>query len=127
MSFCTVINCMDGRVQLPVINYLMTRFNVKWVDSITEPAPILALSQQNPPQIIDSIFRRLDISFKKHHSCAIAIVAHHGCAGNPVSKDIQLAQLDSAIEYIAQKYPNLPVIGLWVDENWAVNEIKSGG
>ncbi|MHA1252503.1 MAG: carbonic anhydrase, partial [Candidatus Helarchaeota archaeon] len=28
MKFCTVINCMDGRVQIPVINYLRKRFNV---------------------------------------------------------------------------------------------------
>ncbi|MHC5086790.1 MAG: carbonic anhydrase, partial [Planctomycetota bacterium] len=26
MSFCTAINCMDGRVQLPVIPFLQNRF-----------------------------------------------------------------------------------------------------
>jgi len=34
MSYCTVINCMDGRVQLPVIKYLKERFDVDYVDSI---------------------------------------------------------------------------------------------
>ena len=39
MSFCTVVNCMDGRVQLPVIRYLQERFEVPYVDSITEVGP----------------------------------------------------------------------------------------
>ncbi|MGI9568583.1 MAG: carbonic anhydrase, partial [Desulfobulbia bacterium] len=34
MRFCSVISCMDGRVQLPVIRYLQKRFNVDYVDSI---------------------------------------------------------------------------------------------
>ena len=37
MCFCTAVNCMDGRVQLPVTSYLQERFNVEHVDSITEP------------------------------------------------------------------------------------------
>ena len=39
MRFCTVINCMDGRVQLPVIRHMKERFNAEYVDSITEPGP----------------------------------------------------------------------------------------
>ena len=39
MSFYTTINCMDGRVQLPVISYLMERFGVQYVDAITGPGP----------------------------------------------------------------------------------------
>ena len=45
MKFYTVINCMDGRVQLPVIKYLQKRFNVEYVDSITEAGPNLVLSE----------------------------------------------------------------------------------
>ena len=123
MSFCTVINCMDGRVQLPVINYLMGRLNVVYVDSITEPGPVRILSEQTDSQLVDSISSRLDISIKKHKSRAIAIVAHYDCAGNPVGKDEQLKQLGSAIVYVAQKYPDVEVLGLWVDENWTVTEV----
>jgi len=39
MIFCTAVNCMDGRVQLPVINYLKERFSANYVDMITEPGP----------------------------------------------------------------------------------------
>lgn len=40
MKFCTAINCMDGRVQLPVINYLKKHFKVNYVGSITEPGEV---------------------------------------------------------------------------------------
>ena len=125
MSFCTAINCMDGRVQLPVIGFLKQRFAVEYVDSITEPGPILILSEQTDQHRIDSIIRRIDISVYKHRSVGMAVVAHHDCAGDPVGKDEQLRQLDVAVKFIAKKYPSLPVIGLWVDENWAVSEINS--
>ena len=117
---------MDGRTQLPVINYLMTRFKTYYVDSITEPGPVSALSRQAPPHTIESILQRLEISVNKHKSCAIAIVAHHNCASNPLPKDKQLEQLDASVKYVAQKYPNLPVLGLWVDETWSVNEVVIG-
>ena len=44
MSFCTVISCIDGRVQLPVITYLQNRFGVKFVDNVTEAGPVGVLS-----------------------------------------------------------------------------------
>jgi hypothetical protein len=46
MHFCTVINCMDGRVQLPVNKYLQKRFNVAYVDSITEAGPVRIISDE---------------------------------------------------------------------------------
>ncbi len=36
-TFATAINCMDGRVQLPVIAYLKSKYVVDYVDAITEP------------------------------------------------------------------------------------------
>lgn len=47
MSFCTVINCIDGRVQMPVNQYMQQRFKVKYVDTITEPGPNLILVRKN--------------------------------------------------------------------------------
>ncbi|HOP76783.1 MAG TPA: hypothetical protein PLD05_04790 [Thermogutta sp.] len=39
MSFATVVNCMDGRTQGPVISYLKERFGVDYVDNSTEAGP----------------------------------------------------------------------------------------
>ena len=34
ITFATAINCMDGRVQIPVIEYLKKEFKVDYVDMI---------------------------------------------------------------------------------------------
>ena len=107
MSFCTVINCMDGRVQLPVIEYLKGHFGVTYVDSNTEAGPVKIIAEQTDSDTLNSILKRIDISVKKHNSCAISIVAHYDCAGNSVDKDQQLKQLEKAMQFIAPKYPGV--------------------
>ena len=97
MRFCSVINCMDGRVQLPVIRYLQKRFNVDFVDSITEAGPNLILSEAKKASSTQAIFERLKISVENHHSVGVAIVGHHDCAGNPAPKDDQIEQIKKAI------------------------------
>jgi hypothetical protein len=118
---------MDGRVQLPVIQYLRKRFNTEYVDSITEPGPILILSEQEKSPLAASILNRVDVSVKKHGSRKIALVAHHDCAGNPKSKEIQLRQLEKSLLFLRKHYPNMEFIGLWVDEKWEVDEVISNG
>ncbi len=123
MSFYTVINCMDGRVQLPVINYLIKRFQVQYVDSITEPGPIRILSEDNDKETVASILKRLQISIERHNSKGVAIVGHYDCAGNPVAKDEQLKQLRKARSILKQNFPDLEPLMLWVDKNWQVHQV----
>ena len=104
MRFCTVINCMDGRVQLPVIKYLQQRFNAEFVDSITEPGPNLILSEEKSTALLQSILERLKISIEHHKSVGIAVVGHHDCAGIPTPKDDQIVQLQKAVHLLHQKY-----------------------
>ena len=126
MKFCSVINCMDGRVQLPVIKYLQKRFNVEYVDSITEAGPNLILSEGKNIDSIQGILNRLEISVKKHNSIGIGIVGHHDCAGNPTTRDIQIAQIQKAIKMLRRHYENIDIVGLWVDKNWEVHEVAEG-
>ncbi len=123
MSFYTVINCMDGRVQESVNNYLKNKFNVKYIDVITEPGPNKILCDQNPSNIIDSIHKRISISINKHYSNGIAVVGHEDCAGNPVSKKEQINHLKKASEYLQKYYPDHEVISLWADLSGHVTEI----
>ncbi len=116
MSFCTVINCMDGRVQVPVIEYLQEYFDVKYVDSITEPGPNLILAEHKDTNYLNSIAKRIDISVNKHGSIGIAIVGHYDCAGNPATDEEQDNHTREAVKYIKRTYPNIKVIGLWVDK-----------
>ncbi|RKY93232.1 MAG: hypothetical protein DRQ13_09730 [Ignavibacteriae bacterium] len=123
MRFCTTINCMDGRIQLPVIKYLQKRFNAEFVDSITEPGPNLILSKQTNSYLVESILARLKISVEKHMSVGAAVVGHYDCAGNPAKKDEQIKHIEESIRFVRRQYEELEIIGLWVDENWKVQEI----
>ncbi len=117
MSFCTAINCMDGRVQLPVIPFLQDYFKAEFVDSITEPGPVRVLAKTTDLMVLNSIITRVDISVKQHGSGGIAICAHPDCAGNPIDDDAQKAQLKKAVIFLKEAYPTVDVIGLWIDNN----------
>ena len=123
ISFSTVINCMDGRVQLPVIKFLQKRFNSAYIDSITEPGPILILSEQKNKILFDSILERVKISIEKHDSKQVAVVSHYDCAGNPSTKEVQLLQLKQSLALLKSHHENIEIIGLWVDEKWQVEEV----
>ncbi len=123
MNFCTVINCMDGRVQLPVIKYLQTYFKAEYVDSITEAGPIAGLAQGLADSRTEGILKKLRVSADLHRSLGLAVIAHHDCAGNPVEKEVQLEQLRASIVFLKEKQPNLEIIGLWVDTEHLVHKI----
>ena len=39
-GFCTAVNCMDGRVQKPVLEYLNRVWGSPFVDSVTTAGPV---------------------------------------------------------------------------------------
>ena len=99
MRFCSAINCIDGRVQLPVIRYLKKRFDADYVDSITEAGPNLILSDCNNTSSIQMILGKLRISVENHNSVGIAIVGHYDCAGNPASQDDQIIHIKKPLKF----------------------------
>ncbi|MDD2233866.1 MAG: hypothetical protein PHZ11_02220 [Desulfitobacteriaceae bacterium] len=121
-SFGTAINCMDGRTQLPVNEYLRNRYNLDFIDTVTEPGPVKILAENQAG--VESIRQRVKISVEGHGSKLIAIIAHYDCAGNPVSKEIQLQQLDAAIKIVRSWNYEVEYIGLWVDDKWQVEQIQ---
>lgn len=125
MVFCTAINCMDGRAQLPVNTHLRQRLGVEYVDTITEAGPVRVLAEEPDSPRSGSILSRVNISVQKHGSNNVAVIAHDDCAGNPVPEDVQKKQLDAAVRFLAGRYPDVHVLGLWVDSNWSVSEVCS--
>lgn len=125
MQFCTAINCMDGRTQLPVIHFMLDRFNAEYVDSVTEPGPNGILADGGDAQLVESILHRVGISVHKHGSRAVAIVGHYDCAGNPAAKPVQLEQLQTAAAVLASRFSECEILQLWVDEQWQVHEISA--
>ena len=124
MSFCTVVNCMDGRVQLPVIRYLQERFEVPYVDSITEAGPVRSLAEPVDETVSQPILRRLPIS-RSHGSKVVAVVAHDDCAGNPEDETTQRRQLEEAADFIAGHFPETLVLGLWLSRDWSGFEVTN--
>ena len=122
-QFGVSINCMDGRVQVPVIEYMRTKYSLDYVDMVTEAGPIRILSENGEGTIAESIRSRVDISITKHNSELIAVVGHYDCAGNPVEKDAQLEQMRTAIRVVESWDSKALVIGLWVDKSCTVHEI----
>jgi carbonic anhydrase len=123
-TFVTAINCMDGRVQEPIINWMKQQYNADYIDMITEPGPIKDLSDTTPSRINESIQNRLEVSITKHKSRLVAVIGHYDCAGNPVDKKTQLIQINNSIKTIKSWGYIIDIIGLWIDENWMVHEIK---
>jgi hypothetical protein len=118
-QFGTAINCIDGRVQLPVSNWLKERYSVSYVDTITAPGVDKIFSETNVDKI-EQLKSNVMVSINAHESGIVAIAGHHGCAGNPVTKVEHLNHIRKALEII--KSWNLPVkvVGLWINENWEV-------
>jgi len=123
-SFATAINCMDGRTQIPVIEFMKNRYRVEYVDTITEPGPDKILAENKDHTIVMSIKKRVEISAMKHSSKAIAIVGHYDCAGNPVDKDAHIKHIKAAMKTVRSWGYNIEIVGLWVDEDWKVTEAQ---
>ena len=122
MSFYTAVNCMDGRIQESVTNYIKKKYNVLFVDMITDAGPVKIFSDKKTENL-KSIISCIDISLKNHKSKGIAIVAHYDCAGNPISDEEQKKLLKKAVTFLVSEYINVSICGLWVNKNGEVEKI----
>jgi len=124
-TFGTAINCMDGRVQLPLIHWLKERYRVDYVDKVTEPGPNRIVASRTPAGLFESILNRVTISLEKHGSRIIAIAGHHDCAGNPAPYARQFEQLKESVTVLAGHFPGVDVVAVWIDEQGTVRQIET--
>ena len=122
MTFATCLNCIDGRIQLPVINWIAKNYNVKYVDMITEAGMDGFLA--NKDSDISSILKKVEISISGHGSENIFVVGHCDCAGNPVDDVTHKKHINAAVKRIENLFPDLNVISLWIDKNFTVEKIS---
>ncbi len=118
--FGTAINCIDGRVQQPVADWVKKSYAVNYVDMVNEPGPDKVLSQ---PQysIVNALKGKVNISINAHHSNVVAIAGHHSCAANPVSREEHEAQIRNAVKEVVSWRLPVTVVGLWIDSDWKAN------
>jgi hypothetical protein len=123
-KFGTAINCMDGRAQLPVINWMKSKYALDFIDMVTEPGPDKMLTQGIPAQV-ESIKARALISVNAHGSQTILIAAHHDCAGNPVSREEHIRQVKECVKILQSwKLPVKNIMGVWINDNWTLEIIE---
>lgn len=121
-SFATVINCMDGRTQIPLNEWMRKEFDLDYVDTITEPGPNGILAKGEGP-LVDSIKDRVEISVNGHGSRVIVLVGHYDCAGNPGPREMQDDHVMKGLKVIGSwNYP-ARILGVWVGEDWNVEVI----
>jgi len=123
-SFATVINCIDGRAQTPVTNWVKEHYHVDYVDDVTEPGPDKVLCE-GPQEEIESIKKKVMVSVNAHHSRVVAVACHHDCAGNPVTKEEHCSELRRCVEVVKSWKLPVDVIGLWVNDKWGVEVIPT--
>jgi carbonic anhydrase len=121
--FAAVINCMDGRIQTRTIDQLMTRFGARHIDSITSTGAVQHLDGTVTPTG-EGLLRSLAVSIDAHGTTQVAVVAHSECAGNPVPDARQKEQLRKAIVVVAERFPELEVIGLFLDPRIGFERIR---
>jgi len=122
-KFAAAVNCMDGRIQMPVAEWMKKNFNVDYVDMVTEPGPIKILAEFKDIPLIANIKKRVEISVSRHLSKAVAVVGHFDCAGNPVDKTTQVRQIAEAVKKMKTWGLDVKIVGLWVDEEWKVEKV----
>ena len=124
-TFACAINCMDGRVQDAVKNYMKELYGVDFVDMVTEPGPNKILATNMPSPIIENIKKRVGISVEHHGAKVIAIAGHFGCAGNPVEKDEQILHLQETKKTVDSFGFGVETVLLWVDNDFKVAQKRN--
>lgn len=119
-KFATSITCMDGRIQIPIIKWIKANYDVDFVDTITEPGIDKKISESS---VFESIKAKTSISINAHKSSMIFVSGHYDCAGNPVSDDAHKSDIKKGVDLIKQWNSEIPVIGLWVNKNWNVEQV----
>ena len=79
--FGTAINCIDGRTQEPVIDFMKEKYDIDGVDMVTFPGVDGIISSSENSDEIALLRNAVSISIEKHRSRIIAVVGHFYCAG----------------------------------------------
>lgn len=121
-TFGTAINCMDGRVQVPVTEWVKANFPVQYVDMITEAGPDGILGRGDSA-LVHGILHRALISVNGHGSRVIVVAGHADCAGNPVADEQHHADVAAAMRMIASWHLPVQIIGLFVDATGGIEVV----
>lgn len=122
-KFGTAINCIDGRTQEPVIDFIKQRHSVDGVDMITIPGVDGVISSSGNLGAIALIRNAVSISIEKHGSRIIAVVGHFDCAGNPGNREHHYAHIRNAVQQVSSWNFDAEIVGLYVNDKRQIEEV----
>lgn len=120
-KFATILNCIDGRTQIPTNDWIRSEFGIDFVDTITAPGMDKLLNSSE--REIEAIKNAVEISVEAHGSDKIFIAGHYDCAGNPVSNEMHAQDIRKALERVSSWNWPVEVIGLWINEDWQIEKL----
>ena len=123
VSFAMSLQCMDGRIQRPVLDYLKNTYGKHYVDVATYPGMIQHLAEKSSWKKINWFQDMIDISMNAHGANLVAVVGHHDCAANKISDDEHRNQVKMARDLMQVAYPSVRVLGLFVNSHWTVEKL----
>lgn len=105
----TCLNCIDGRVQSPILDWIRKQYNIDFVDVITAAGMNRVLASQDN---IDEIIHSINISVNVNRSVRIFIVGHYDCQGNLVNEKTHQEHIATSVNRLKPYRPDLEIIGL---------------
>lgn len=123
-SYTIAINCVDGRVQTPVLEWMKRELPGDLVHAVNEPGPDASLAEGDGADRIRRVVSLLTENTRVH---AVAVAAHHDCLGNPVDEATHRRQLERAVARVAGWGFTDRALGLWVDGAWEVSLVCESG
>ncbi|HUF04328.1 MAG TPA: carbonic anhydrase [Aridibacter sp.] len=121
-TFGTAINCIDGRAQHPVSEWVRLHANVKYVDVITTPGADGVLSQFKTDRarlMRDEVI----LSVGRHQSAIVAVAGHFDCLANPCDFEVRKDHILAGAERVKRWDLGVRVVGLYVNEWSSVDVI----
>ncbi|PBO84901.1 MAG: hypothetical protein COA77_07375 [Thaumarchaeota archaeon] len=122
-KFATSINCIDGRIQLLISNWIKQKYSVDYVDVITHPGSDKVMAEKNIDRIAE-IKSKVVISINAHNSKLVVVSGHHDCAANLSTKDIHVIQIRKSINIVKSWRLQVSVVGLWINDQWEIEQVQ---
>ena len=123
-KFGTAINCIDGRTQEPVIDFMKQKYDIDGVDMVTFPGVDGVISNRENSDEIAFIRNAVSISIEKHRSRIIAVVGHFDCAGNPGNREHHYANIQRGVHEVSSWRFHAQVVGFYVNDKKQIEEVK---